>query len=240
MRKNMIMAAGMALLLSTALMTGCGSGTDGNNSNSSAAVNNAGNVSNVGDAAGNDGSKTVAANNKNSNIFAEMSGYSYTFSSGAGGWATEMNVKEDGTFSGKYHDSELGESGKNYPNGTVYMCDFTGKFASARKVDDYTYKTRIENISYNKEVGKEELKDNMRYVYTTAYGLDDAVDIYIYVKGTAVSALPEEYCQWVNAAIDGKAELPFYGIYNENAKTGFSGWSGSTGSGTGNKSTGST
>ena len=41
------------------------------------------------------------------------------FSSGAGGWSTELKVADDGTFTGAYHDSEMELTGENYPNGTV-------------------------------------------------------------------------------------------------------------------------
>lgn len=43
----------------------------------------------------------------------------YGFASGSGGWDTTMTVASDGTFSGTYHDSDMGITGDDYPNGSV-------------------------------------------------------------------------------------------------------------------------
>ena len=92
-------------------------------------------------------------------------------------------------------------------------------------MDDYTFKTSIADIKYEDKIGKEEIKDGVKYIYSGAYGLDDAKDIYIYVKGTPVSQLPKEYLDWVSMALeDGQTELSAYGIYNEGGQEGFYGW----------------
>lgn len=52
----------------------------------------------------------------------------FVFSSGAGGWFTELELQPDGSFTGSYHDSEMGEFAEDYPNGTVYVCEFSGRF----------------------------------------------------------------------------------------------------------------
>ncbi len=215
MKRKMVMAVSTAMIISMAGVTGCGTKTSSTGSTQTqSAVADETNTSDD------------TSEDENSAIFAEMAKYSYSFSSGAGAWSTELTVKEDGSFEGMYHDTDAGDTGDDYPDGTVYTCNFTGKFATPEKVDEYTYKTKIESISYDKEEGKEELADGRKYVSSTAYGLDDAKDIYIYVKGASISSLPEEYLDWVRSAIDDTdTTLPFYGIYNENAKTGFSGYS---------------
>ena len=51
------------------------------------------------------------------------------FSSGAGGWSTTLTLSQDGSFTGAFSDSEMGERDENeYPNGTVYVCNFSGQF----------------------------------------------------------------------------------------------------------------
>ena len=45
----------------------------------------------------------------------------FIFASGAGAWGSSLSLWPDGTFTGSYHDSEMGENGEDYPNGTVYM-----------------------------------------------------------------------------------------------------------------------
>ena len=43
----------------------------------------------------------------------------YIFTSGVGAWETELTLYADGTFTGQFHDSNMGETGYGYPNGTV-------------------------------------------------------------------------------------------------------------------------
>lgn len=168
-------------------------------------------------------------------LFAELSNWNFEFSSGAGAWSTELKIQADGSFSGSYHDSDMGTTGDGYPDGTVYLCDFTGKFAPVQKVNDYTYKTKLEKLETKEKDGKEELADGMRFVYSTPYGLADAQDIYIYVKGAPADKLPQEYQDWVMFPLDGAKTLPFYGLYNEKEQLGFYSWDASdlddTGSG---------
>lgn len=92
-------------------------------------------------------------------LFADVANLEFYFASGAGGWCTELYIHEDGTFEGLYHDSDMGDSSDEYPNGTIYYCDFTGKFTQLEKVDDYTYAMLIEHLEYADTEGDEEIAD---------------------------------------------------------------------------------
>ena len=46
----------------------------------------------------------------------------FFFRSGAGAWRTIITLNRDGTFTGSYLDSEMGESGEGYPHGSAYTC----------------------------------------------------------------------------------------------------------------------
>lgn len=176
------------------------------------------------------GKTLEAPESEEASLFEDMSRYSYYFSSGVGGWGTEMTINPDGSFEGSYHDSEMGDTGEGYPNGTVYQCDFTGRFSEPVFVDEYTYTTTVDEISYAKEPEEEEIADDgIRYVYSGAYGLVDADTIYIYIPGKPFSDIPEGYMWWYNATAgygssdedDGSGMLEAYGIYNEKADCGF-------------------
>ena len=159
--------------------------------------------------------------------YTDLAKYSYDYSSGAGGWATYLNINEDGTFNGDYHDSEIGDMGDDYPNGSVYLCKFTGSFDSLEKVDDTTYKTTVKELSLENEVDTEEILDSVRYVYTSANGLNEGDVLYFYLPGSKVADLPEEFINWVTmkAELDENTEeLSFVGIYNESDGSGFSGY----------------
>ncbi len=149
----------------------------------------------------------------------------FYFSSGAGAWSTELFINGDGTFRGYYHDSDMGDMGENYPNGTLYFCEFTGRFDDPEKIDEFTYKLNLASIEYKYEPEKEEIIDGVRNIYSTAYGLDDGEEFYLYLPGVKLAELPEEYLMWVgyyNLENTTETELPFYGLYNVNMEQGFS------------------
>lgn len=158
--------------------------------------------------------------------FAEVAKKEFFFGSGAGAWCTLLYIDEDGSFEGNYHDTDMGDDGEGYPAGVVYYCDFQGEFTKPEKVNDYTYKFKLKDISFANTPGKEEIKEEQKFIYTDAYGLDGAEDFYIYLPGAPVSELPEEFLDWVHIAWMGEeerpTELPFYGLYNVTPQYGFS------------------
>lgn len=157
--------------------------------------------------------------------FSQLSNVSFWFSSGAGGWGTELSIKEDGTFEGIYSDSDMGDTGEGYPYGTRYLCKFSGEFTKPEKVNDYTYSMKIENMVYEDKPNTEEiLDDGVKYCYSEPYGLTDGNEFLIYLPESPLDELPEEYLSWINHYMYGETEkttLPFYGIYNVNAQCGF-------------------
>lgn len=157
--------------------------------------------------------------------FDALKNLQFWFSSGAGGWATQMMINVDGSFSGEYFDGDMGVTGEGYPNGTMYQCDFSGQFTHPVKVNEYTYSMQIRELNYAEEVGKEEIKDGMLYCYSAAYGLEDAEDILIYLPGAPLEELPEEFRSWIgyyDLSYTSDTELPFYALNNEACQYGFS------------------
>ncbi len=156
--------------------------------------------------------------------FGDIAGYNFSFLSGAGAWSTELAINEDGTFVGGYHDSDMGDAGKNYPNGTFYWCNFKGKFTKPERVNEYTYSVKLEELKQETEVGVEEIKDGVRYIASGPYGLEKGEEVLIYLPGAPVEELPQEYMMWVRWSLEAEeAVLPFYGLYNVNTQEGFAG-----------------
>jgi hypothetical protein len=154
--------------------------------------------------------------------FAVLDGWIFWFGSGAGGWRTTLEISSDGTFYGRYTDSEMGSTGEGYPNGIVYVCNFTGKFTSAKKVGDYEYSLQCENLEQEGKEGDEEIADGIKYVTSTPYGVEGSGEFRLYLPGKKVSELPTEYLDWVYFAVDGSDTFNFYGLYNITGKQGFS------------------
>lgn len=139
-------------------------------------------------------------------VFSEMSDWRFIFSSGAGGWSTELTVNPDGSFTGTYSDSEMGSTGPGYDHGTVYLCDFSGQFSKyVRSAGPLMHSLKIESIEYKNMPDTEEIKDNILYKYTTPYGIEglDKVTGYdaplVYMEAGAVtSAINAEEMSWIS------------------------------------------
>lgn len=143
----------------------------------------------------------VSDKNENTDLtFEDLSKYSFEFCSGAGGWSTDFEIEKDGSFNGLYHDSDMGDTGEGYENGTIYSCNFSGDFTDLTKMNDYTYEMKMADISYENTPGEEEIVDNVKYIYTDVYGLEGTDTFKVYLTGTPVSELSEEVYFWVQSA----------------------------------------
>lgn len=147
----------------------------------------------------------------------------FDFSSGAGGWGTHFDLNPDGTFTGQYHDSEMGDVGEGYSNGTVYICNFNGKFTTPKQIDEYTYSMKLEYLNTEETSRKEYYEDEIRYIYSEPYGFDKADEFLIYFPGIHLSDLPDEFVSWLRAFLNVETTeiLPYYGIYNVGGEEGF-------------------
>ena len=166
-------------------------------------------------------------------LFEAMSCWDFSFSSGVGGWATELFVDPDGTFHGEYYDYDMGVTGPGYPNGSKYECKFRGTFGSYTEISPYIYRVNIDNIAYESTPGTETTKDDMHYIYTEPYGLRSSGDILVYLPGASMEDIPAGYLSWVDFSHfsatkngiwdkDYPEDLPMCGIYNETDDCGFS------------------
>lgn len=155
--------------------------------------------------------------------YEEFSDIEFWFSSGAGGWGASLYVNADGSFSGSYSDSDMGTIGEGYQYGTVYQCDYVGQFDKLTKVDDYRYKTTIKEMNYTTKTGTEEIIDEVRYVYTGPYGLEEAKDIYFCLPGMPEEMITEDARFWFMYAIeDGFTKC--YSVINDNQDEAFIGY----------------
>ena len=165
---------------------------------------------------------TANAESTSKDLFAQISGQLFEFSSGAGGWGTELAVLENGVFTGNFHDSEMGETGERYPNGTIYGCSFHGQFSDPEPVDEYTWKAKIA-VEQDEGQVPEAIEDGIRFVTAAPYGLEKAQTVVFYTPGTPVDHLPARFLIWSHLQeIDPEAKtIPYYAIWNETDDAGF-------------------
>ncbi|WP_051195218.1 lysozyme inhibitor LprI family protein [Pseudobutyrivibrio ruminis] len=128
--------------------------------------------------------------------FEDLAQYGYSFYSGAGGWEDDFDIEKDGSFHGSYHDSDMGDTGDGYPDGTFYYCEYEGHFEDIQKVDEFTYKMHMKDINIINNDG-EYIADGVKYIPVTPYALNNADEIEIYMPGKPVSEIDEEVQRWI-------------------------------------------
>ena len=140
----------------------------------------------------------------------------FIFSAGVGAWETRLELNPDGTFSGEFHDSEMGDTGDQYPKGTVYICNFNGKFTQPQKIDKYTYLMKLDYLNVEGDIGSEYYKEDVRYVILDPYGLNNSEEFLVYFPGVKIKDLPEEVGSWIKNGTNNNVEesLSHYVIYN--------------------------
>ncbi len=152
--------------------------------------------------------------------YGELKNQIFVFSSGAGGWQTTLKIAPDGSFSGSWEDSNMGEGGEGY-QATLYRCSFTGRFGQPESVNDYTFSLPI--LQLESEPSSEQIEDNVRYCYGgEPYGLEGTDALLLYLPGAPVAELPGYFLQWVIPGDSADQELSFYGLSNEPQQNGFS------------------
>ena len=152
---------------------------------------------------------------------------SFSFSSGVGGWGTSMTIQPDGTFEGAFHDSDMGDTNNGkYPKGTLYLCEFSGKFSVVQKAGENEYKLQLDYLKIKDPAG-EKIVDGQRQVYVdSVHGLGKPSDSpqgdwYMYMPGYPVSQLSDSFKTWT--FIRNETTLPFIGLED---RTNQNGWRG--------------
>ena len=158
-------------------------------------------------------------------IWEEVPEY-FVFSSGVGAWATELQMEEDGSFTGVYHDSEMGDTGDGYPNGTVYFCNFSGKFTEPLRFDKCMYEMDLEELETEGTEGESYIENGVRYVYSEPYGISGGTQFTLYTPGQPYEMVSEDFAWWVRSS-SGSQETDYltcYAICNAATQDGFVGY----------------
>lgn len=135
------------------------------------------------------------------------------FSSGVGGWGTVLYLNGDGKFSGEYHDSDMGASGPDYPNGTYYECDFSGSF-HITDISSNAVTLKLASLSKSHTAGDQWIEDGVLHIATEPYGLSGSQQFILFIPSTPVNELPSDARSWSNGAIPSYGTLGCYALYN--------------------------
>ncbi len=169
---------------------------------------------------------TCAFAEPSESLFARLEGVEWIFSSGAGGWSTDMRILPDGSFSGEYHDSEMGELAEEYPNGTVYCCSFTGQMSPVGQVDENSWRIRVDALRVDESQEKEAVDEGIRFVFAEPYGISEGDEMLLYRPGAPVEGFTEEMMMWAHlpGPEEGVSELETWFLYSKENDSGFVGF----------------
>ena len=151
----------------------------------------------------------------------------FLLSSGAGAWGTRLILNADGSFSGQYHDSDMGDDGPDYPNGTVYLCSFSGRFEVQPTDDSSVTPLLLTEVTWEEEPGTQEIKDGFLYVYTGPHGFYNgeelSPDFVLYPPTTPVSAVSDSLLSWwpLRFAENPPESLSCWALWNPEADAAF-------------------
>lgn len=207
------------------LLAGCGiyflmnkNSVDENNGNNNSST------ASIGSSGDNSAEAKKADDNKDDNssdiTFEDLSKYYYTFSSGAGGWSDDFSIEKDGYFHGSYHDSEMGDTSDEHPNGSVYFCQYEGHFENIQKIDEYTFSMTMKDIKVTNDQN-EYVEDGMLFIPSEPYALNNAKEVQIYLPGKPVDGMDEELQMWLSINYqDQKDTVEKFSLVNVNENQG--------------------
>lgn len=170
-------------------------------------------------------SLTGAVAESNDAMMDTLSAMEWSFYSGVGAWSTDFRILPDGSFSGEYHDSEMGEAEEDYPEGTVYFRAFTGRLSLTGERDEYSWTLRIDELLPEETEEQEWIDGGIRFVLSETYGLSQGDEMVLYAPGTPVGVLPEEMIFWTHVMDreNPPAELENWFLMSEANASGFVG-----------------
>lgn len=146
----------------------------------------------------------------------------FSFCSGASSWSTELVLNGDGTFTGNYMDNDINSFSDEYPDGTAYVCEFSGNFKNITKIDDHTYSLTLDDVITAKEFGEEWIEDSIKYIASPPYGIYDGREFYLYTPDVPTNSLDKIFLGWYPIDLELPEDcLGRYGLYNINTGDGF-------------------
>ena len=167
--------------------------------------------------------------------FALLEGIDMSLCSGAGAWSTDIQIKADGSFSGTYHDSEMGDAADNYPNGSMYISEFSGKMSVVEQISTGIWKVKVDEVTPKGKTGEETIEDGLRYITCDPYGVTAGDEMMLYQPGTSLDGFSDSMKFWAHvfdAEQQDLTELKDWFLYSSKEDAGFAGVPSGAGTGT--------
>jgi len=138
----------------------------------------------------------------------------YIFASGAGAWSTSLVLLPDGAFVGVFGDSDMGDTGADYPNGIHYFCMFRGQFGGLQPVGDHAYAMTLAALL--PEPAQDHIADGVLYIASEAYGIAGGSTFLLYTPEALLSEVSKDFLLWMHHPEPAPGEtLGCYALFNQ-------------------------
>ncbi len=149
----------------------------------------------------------------------------FIMATGASSMYTSLTLHPDGSFEGVYWNNE-NIAAEEYPMGTRYYCEFSGRFDEIAKMDEYSYSMHLAELNCGTELDKVWIQDEVRHIGSEPVGVEQGETFRFYLPGAPLADLDEAFVSWCPDAYQWRERsidrLSSYGIYNVEGGYGFS------------------
>lgn len=152
------------------------------------------------------------------------------FSSGAGAWGTGLTIESEGTFTGQYHDANMGITGEGYPNGELLLSNFSGRFKNIKKQGEFAFTMELDGeIQLAKPQDTTEIRNQQLITYTDAHGMAGGKTFTLYLPGMPIDQISEADMEviymwdWDRMKLEELETLPYYALINHEKQYAFIG-----------------
>ena len=132
----------------------------------------------------------------------------FVFTSGVGAWETELWLEDDGSFVGRFFDSDKGVH-------QYYYCNFTGQLAAPVRLNEYSWSLKIETIETHHELNGGVADEKAEFIEREPYGIANTQELILYLPNTSLALLPDRCIEWMHLS-ESDTEVPAdrYVLYN--------------------------
>jgi len=152
----------------------------------------------------------------------------FVFTSGAGGWSTTLTMSKDGTFTGRYWASHLGDTGADHPKGTADESIFSGRLQVGSPAAGDKYDVTVADFATQGKVGDTRIEDGVLVTTAEPYGITAAdTKLVVYAPGASTDGMSQDFLKWLGIGIETRPytlpywvlgiptpDFAFYGISN--------------------------
>lgn len=140
------------------------------------------------------------------NVYIDDSTAVFEYTTGMGR-VTTVTVPADGRFKG-ISEELVYETGEDYPDGTVYICEFSGNFTDGVRLNENVYSMTVCFLTFEHEVGETYIENGKRYVCVEPYGIEEGITYYLYMPGADIPSEDAEALEYTDMYFTQNTTVP--------------------------------